>query len=292
MPTVLRPKLVYRFWQYQKERFPLAVLVFTTLVTAGSSWVFSHASLRMAVLVFFTMLLYMFHSRGFDEVKDYEHDSLNYPERPLQRGLITRSELVLLTWGAIALEIIFNLSFNTQKGIIWYFVAFTYSLLTKKEFFIRDWLRNHFFLYNFLHLLQIGIFQIYVYATLAPIRQNVLVWHWLLVLLLVFLMEFARKMRAQEADYADDTYSAKLGSKWASVVYVLIFLISLLLVRQIIASSSLLILILPVAVTILGCMFAYHYAFYQNTKNSKMVQVSAFFFYLVCHLTIMLGMKI
>lgn len=292
MPMVLRPKLVYRFWQYQKERFPLAVLLFTTLVTAGSSWSLSRAPLRLAVLVFFTMLLYMFHSRGFDEVKDYEHDSLNYPERPLQRGLITRPELILLTCGAIILEIIFNLFFNTQKGIFWYFVAFGYSLLTKKEFFIRDWLRNHFFLYNFLHLLQIGIFQIYVYATLAPIRQNVLVWHWLLVLLLVFLMEFARKMRAREADYADDTYSAKLGSKWVSVVYVLIFFVSLFFVQQIIGSSLQLVLILPVVIAILACRLAYRYAFYQNAKNSKMVQASAFFFYLACHLTIMLGIKI
>ncbi len=289
----MKDQLLFRLWQYQKERFPLSILLFTTLATVGSSWSLSSAPLAKALFLFFITLLYMFHLRGFDEVKDYEHDSRHYPDRPIQRNLVTLAELKFLTWSAIILELVLNLGFNTLNGIGWYLIALTYSLLTRKEFFARSWLRDHFFLYNFLHYIQLGIFQIYVYATLAPLQQttSVVVWHWLLVLLLVLLMEFARKMRSKEADHANDTYSAKLGAKWVSVTYTFIFLTGLFLTSQVLQGLqvSLIFLLLPISISVTALLFAFSYAFNQNRKNSSAIQACAFFFYLFCHLSIILG---
>lgn len=284
--------LAARMWQYQSERFPLAVLSFTTLAVIGSTWAISHPSdLGRVILVFLITLLFMLHLRIFDEFKDHSHDSLNYPDRPLQRGLVTKKELSVLVIVVIGLELILNLLFNSVHATQFYILVLAYTLLTKKEFFAATWLKPRFFLYNFLHYIQLGIFQIFIYISFAPINHTVVVWHLLLVLTLVLLLEFARKMRPADFDHANDTYSSKLGTVKASRVYIGILFIATIFCGLVLnrLGVTLIWLLLPTIALLLATREALGYAKINDLKHSKMVMIYAIVFYLLSYAAIILG---
>lgn len=281
-----------RLWQFQKERFPLAIIISTTLAVIGSSWVISQpSSYSRIVLVFFIAILFVFHMRLFDEIKDHEHDKKNYPNRPVSRGLLTVREVSTLAWVAVAISILINITLNSMLGCVAYLIVLGYHLLTYKEFFVKKWIRRRFFLYNTLHILQLFMLQIYIYLTLAPVNMGVVYFHLGLIVTIVVLMEFARKMRPAENDYANDTYSAKFGNKTAAKIYGSILFVgfSLTTCVMVVLQSSFLILLPLAVIVIFGISYAVNYAKVKNTKNSQMVLLFALLFYIVSNVTIILG---
>ena len=223
-----------RLYEFQKERLQLEVLIFTTSAVVLSSVAVSLPSgesmfsyLTEIIISFITLLLFMFHIRVLDEHKDYDFDSKYHKERPIQRGLISLKELLILD--VLGLITIFLLNaFFQIRAILFLLIAFAYTLLAGNEFFMKKWIRKKFFLYNFLNLLQLLFLQFYLYSLIDPkfsFKEILLTVHFIFVLFNVGLLEFARKLKikSQESE-ARDTYSSRLGMKKSVFIYTLIYL--------------------------------------------------------------------
>ncbi len=102
-----------------------------------------------AVLSFFLML------RVFDEHKDYGLDCLYYPERVLQRGLVTLDHLKVLGGLAIATQLGVSLFADGGFGraTAYWIPVMLYSGLMAREFFCGRWLQQRLVCYAASHLL-------------------------------------------------------------------------------------------------------------------------------------------
>jgi 4-hydroxybenzoate polyprenyltransferase len=106
-------------------------------------------SLTGWVITAFAFLSYLFELRIFDEFKDYKHDSLYYPDRPIQKGIISLHELKHI--GTINFLIQGILVITFRPNIYLFCIVQCYTLLMSRDFFIKDWLEKHFSLNILLH---------------------------------------------------------------------------------------------------------------------------------------------
>lgn len=218
------PSFVYRLYQYQWERFPFVVVFLTSTAVLGSALGVLDVQVGLWRLVagLLTLVLFPFHMRLFDELKDFDHDKQHYPERPVPRGLISLREIRHVLVGVLVIELLLNLWWGA--GVLAaVLLALIFSGIAAKEFFIRRWLREHFFTYLALHQLQLAFLLPYVYLLLGgalDLSNRLLVAHGLMVFVALFLLEWARKMRREEDEVSSrDTYSARLGRTGATIVY-------------------------------------------------------------------------
>jgi 4-hydroxybenzoate polyprenyltransferase len=86
-----------------------------------------------------TVLGIFFHLRVFDEHKDYADDCLHYPERVLQRGIVTLPGLARVGAVCIVLELVCSAFWRPlpqPAALVAVLVALGYSLLMRYEFFV------------------------------------------------------------------------------------------------------------------------------------------------------------
>lgn len=160
----------WRWWIYQKERFP--VFAHGPLIMAFSLSAMSFSALLRgadslppaAVLVaFVTAFLFFLQLRIADEFKDAEEDSRFRPYRPVPRGLVTLRELGWLGVGAAGIQLAGSLWLRPSLVPL-LLVAWTYLALMSKEFFVRDWLKKRPLAYMLSHMVVMPIFDIYATA--------------------------------------------------------------------------------------------------------------------------------
>lgn len=137
-----------RIVQYLRERFPPVLAVF---LSAGYAVYLVGILARVGgevgnmlatiVLVGASFLFLLLRQRVLDEFKDFRHDSKNYVNRPLQRGLITKRQLAVMGVLAFAGEIgmVFLIS---PMALIYYIPVLIFSFLMAKEFFVGKWLKT------------------------------------------------------------------------------------------------------------------------------------------------------
>jgi 4-hydroxybenzoate polyprenyltransferase len=222
MPNNKFPK---RFAIYLKERFPPHQLILLSLIFGTSAGIFaqkiSMGSYQTLRIIFSStaLLLFLFRLRIFDEFKDYYHDKKYYPLRPIPRGLLSFRELRILILATILFEFIVSFT-NGLISLTFYLFAFFYSLLLLKEFFVKNWLRNHFATYISVHeLLALFLFY-YLFSlnvkTFGQIFETKLFLFSVLLVILFFSLEVARKIRPKNLEISSkDTYSAQYGIKGA-----------------------------------------------------------------------------
>jgi 4-hydroxybenzoate polyprenyltransferase len=280
-----------RFFTYQNERFPFVVLIFTTYAVVSSSFTIVNGDFRwgkLAFIGFATGLLYTFHMRLFDEFKDLEHDKRYYPGRPVSRGLLTLEELRTLTLIVVAAEFLINL-FAPLKALLFFGVAFLYSLLTRKEFFVRDWIREHFFVYNFTHYLQTALIIVYLYVLAGShlSLSNKTLWiHFIFTNLTLTLLEWARKMRIRsEENESRDTYSARLGIRGSSIVFSLIFVSIFVLFYwlKMATGSAVLYASGALVLIVLSTLF---YSIKTTKISSNLLQLSSLIYFVLLHILV------
>ena len=285
-----------RFYEFQKERLQLEVLIFTTSAVVLSSVAVSlplgeniFNYWKEIIVSFVTLLLFMFHIRVLDEHKDYEFDTKYHKDRPIQRGLISLKELLILD--IIGLIVLFVLNiFFPLRAMLFLFIALGYTMLAGNEFFMKNWIRKRFFLYNFLNLLQLLFLQFYLYSLIDPkfsFKNILLTVHFVFVLFNVGILEFARKLKAKsEETDAKDTYSSRLGIKKSVLVYILIcftvyglflYMFSSLGFSWILFAISLTFLNLVILTTLI-------YMSNNNKTSSLLLQSFAALFYISMHL--------
>jgi hypothetical protein len=201
-----------RFWTFQNERIPLVAMAAVGLSLAAGVTKLDGSFEWASVLIATGMvILYFLQIRLADEPKDFEHDNKFYPHRPVQRGVITLKELSQLK--NIGIGIFLGLAILTGS---WVVVAFAllqqgYSYLTRQEFFMRDWLRQHFLTYQFSHYVQLFILAWLILTVLAiqPLGERFM--YFIYAMLMIGMVEASRTIGGTDKEAAQDRYSFRLG---------------------------------------------------------------------------------
>ena len=284
-----RPFLV-RFWIFQRERLPLYGLVGMALITCGVIYNFAQSPIRNYLTAAAILAFYLVQIRTADEKKDFEHDNKYHPNRPVQRGIISLNELAVINKISIGFQLLLYASFLDQRIFLLGLLSQGYALLTKKEFFVREWIRQHFFIYYISHYMQLVILFYALTQIINPSGVNA----WAIVMFFmsgIITTELGRKMYSVEEDTTDDTYSAQLGHGGSaiaiSVMATLMSLIAFYLIGK--GAQNYLFIIGPVLALGLVVNNANHYAVEPNKKNADNIEKVSNLMYVVCMLGVILG---
>lgn len=218
---------------YFRERFPpinmvlFAILLFTVhAVAAFFEIITQEQECWWMLLGVVAVISFFFRLRVFDEIKDYELDEKNHPQRVLQSGRVTKKQLIFISILGTAVELLWSILSGWQVVVCW-FVAVGYSLFMRYEFFIGSWLNKRLLLYAITHMLVMPLVILWVYSSFHP-ELNILFPFYVLAglsLLSGFSFEIARKIHAPVAEKQGiDSYSKSLGYK-VSIILVLLVLL-------------------------------------------------------------------
>lgn len=290
--AVLTPAAPFprRLAAYLAERFPVlghGVLILAyyssnqflarTLTEPGRPMHYDWTTLLGAV----TLFCFFFHLRVFDEHKDYAEDLVHYPQRVLQSGLITLRHLKILGGAAIALELILS-ALRGPAALAAWALAFGFSLLMLKEFFVRDWLKRHFLVYATSHMLLMPLLSLMVFSfATGRWPWDAPGWFWVYAwvgFFVTFNWEVSRKIRAPEDEIEGvETYTRLFGTYGAAWIVLLIRVIDTALVALVgwhlgLAPWFYAALILLFAVCLVGF---YQYRYHTNRKTAKRMEVYA-----------------
>ncbi len=222
-----------RFYLYLKERFPpflyfiFILLFFFSIYLSTEPAKFS----CFTILGFLTVFLVFLHLRLMDEIKDFEEDKLYFPDRPVQRGLISLKEIKVVLLITIFAEILLNMFLSLKIFISFLFVLF-YSFLMFFEFFLKKILRKNILYYSLPHLLIIPLLAFYIFQynpdfALAP--------HSLLLLIFVYssglCLEISRKLTLPSSHLPPFySYTHAIGFKNAFLILIFSHLVSIFLI--------------------------------------------------------------
>ncbi|MFP4597773.1 MAG: UbiA family prenyltransferase [Persicimonas sp.] len=218
-----------RLWAFSVERFPLLKHGVLIAAYVSSNQFLAHALegdadkvlFSVESLVGFLVIFGFFlHLRVFDEHKDYDEDCIHHPDRVLQRGVVTLTELKVLGGVAIAVQLV--LCWLHSPGALYaWLIAFGFSLLMLVEFFCGKWLEKRFILYATSHLMVMPLLALVVYgiATGNPPWETP-PWYWVYAFVGFFVMlnwEISRKIRAPEQEVDGlDSYTKQFGTYGAA----------------------------------------------------------------------------
>ncbi|HEX7182673.1 MAG TPA: UbiA family prenyltransferase [Thermoanaerobaculia bacterium] len=279
-----------RLSAYLAERFPLlghGILIAAyyssnqflarVLTEPGRPMHYDLSSLLGAV----TLFCFFFHLRVFDEHKDYAEDCVHYPQRVLQSGLITLRDLKVLGGIAIALEILLA-AIRGPQALAGWILAFGFSLLMLKEFFVRDWLKRHFLLYATSHMLLMPLLSLMVFSfATGRWPWEAPAWYWVYAwvgFFVTFNWEVSRKIRAPEDEIEGvDTYTRVFGTYGAAYIVLLIRVIDTALVALVGWHLGVSVWFYAALVALfLVCLIGFfQYRFHTNRKTAKRMEVYA-----------------
>lgn len=181
-----------------------------------------------------TLFCVFFHLRVFDEHKDFADDSRHYPERVLQRGVVTLRDLRLLGGAAIAIEIVLAAA-RGAAALAALLLTLGFSILMLREFFVRAWLKRHFLLYATTHMLIMPLMALTVYSfTTERYPWQAPGWFWVYAFVgffVTFNWEVSRKIRAPEQEIDGvDSYTRIFGTYGAAYLVLAIRVVDTALV--------------------------------------------------------------
>lgn len=224
-----------RLRAYLAERFPLLANGLLIFSFYSSNQFLAHALDRpgepmrydlTSLLGYLTILFFFLHVRIFDDHKDYVSDCEFYPDRVLQRGIVTLGQLKILAVLLIASEFAFA-AFCSTAAVGALLIAFVFSVLMLREFFVADWLKQRFLIYASVHMLVMPLLAmtIWSFATGQSVVR-IPIWFWIYSLVSYFLAfnwEISRKLRAPDDEIEGvDSYTKVFGTHRAADLVVLI----------------------------------------------------------------------
>jgi len=293
-----------RIYTYQKERFPLTLLVWTTLAVVLSSLAViakSHPPLSNywleIVLALTAGLIFMFNVRVLDERKDLIFDTLHHKDRPIQRGIISLNELFILN--ILLLFILFGISaFSSFYAFFYLLIALVYSMIAGLDFFLGEKIRKMFFLYNFLCLIQLFFFQIHLYALMTPkinFLHPLLYVHFIFVVTNAGIIEIGRKLKVKSSEGSgNDTYSSRMGKNKSAAFFISVILITFAIFSYLWfnLSENNWLLISGGIFFIIAISSTLHYLRSESINAQKIVEITGIIYYLALHLLIALTLII
>lgn len=281
------------FYAYQRERFPI-ILLGASLVPAilSSGAILSvHLTIEKALFTLIASLTYLFHIRVLDEDRDFQHDNLHHTKRPIQIGMISRKHLHFIDIFALTLLLIISI----MAGLIPFVIALlmlAYSFLAKKEFFLGENLRRHFFIYNGINLVQMLLMQIFVYAVFEnPFSfTTVLLAHFLFTTVGTIIFEFVRKIKSPGEDgTGKDTYTWHLGFQTSLSIYTLLLFLNITLfywITTLILPYTPWLIASPLILFVITSLFTGIYWIKQTPRTNTLMQASLLLCYGMLNLSI------
>ena len=221
--------LPVRVLAWLNQRFgPAPILLYLLLYLTGMLFtqiVAKHESTSLRPLhwvPFLAIFGYFLLVRVLDEHKDYAKDCVNYPERILQRGLVTLDHLKVVGILALVPQVVISLVVDGGFGAAtaWWLVLMAWTALMTKEFFVGDWLEPRLALYAVLHIVAGPIALVWTAALTADGHR--LPWSigWLAALP-VFVglgLEVGRKLQAPDDERPTvASYTRQFGVKGAAI---------------------------------------------------------------------------
>lgn len=231
---------LWRFYKYQKERFPIlghgllvASFSFSAIsfsrICRGADGFVPWSTYGLGVFITVTLFLLV---RIFDEFKDAEDDATYRKELPVPRGLVSLRELMVLGIIIVLAQLVIILLFFPKLVFIWLAVL-VYLCLMGKEFFVPEWLKKHQFWYVTSHMFIIPLIDILA-SGLDWVLENAAPSPGLGLFFLVsyfngIVLEIGRKIRDPENERIGVlTYSSMLGLKKALFLWIGILTITLI----------------------------------------------------------------
>lgn len=219
------------------ERFPVANFIsgafLYLLARAVVELAWPQAGRSWGYWDFFGMLIpamHLFLLRVFDEHKDFETDKIHYPQRVVQRGLVSLEEIRKLGYVAGVIQIVsFILMSPTQVSVILYLGLWVWTTLMTKEFFVGERLKGSLFLYGLLHLLITPILLSLLLSLVSEAAFSGSAWVYTLVLAFLtgWLYELARKTKGKEEETGDLSYSKIWGPSKSMMILMISNIVTL-----------------------------------------------------------------
>lgn len=279
-----------RLAAYLRERFPLlghGILILSyyssnqflakTLTDPGEPMRYGSHSILGAI----TLFCIFFHLRVFDEHKDFENDARHYPERVLQRGVITLRDLRVLAALAISTELVLS-ALRGPAAAASVLLTLGFSVLMLKEFFVSRWLERHFLVYAISHMLIMPLMALTVYSfTTQRYPWQAPGWFWLYAFVgffVTFNWEVSRKIRAPEQEIEGvDSYTKIFGTYGAAWLVLAIRVVDTAMVALVGYHLGLSVWFYIALVALFGvCLLGFlQYRFQTNAKTAKRMETYA-----------------
>jgi hypothetical protein len=285
-----RASIFRRYGAYLHERFPLVANALLIVSFYSSNQFLAQAidqaghpvryGLR-SYLGVITLLGFFLHIRIFDDHKDFANDCRYYPNRVLQRGVVTLTHLKWLLAAVLLVECTTAAICGFAPWSAWV-GALAFSLLMLREFYAGAWLRERFLLYATVHMLIIPVLT----AVIWSFATGRFFWeappiYWLYSAasyLLAFNWEVSRKIRIPKDEIQGvDSYSERLGTYRAAWLAHALRIASTLLVAIVAYQLDLSlrfygILVLILLVCSVGLA---HHILFASTKTAKRLEIYA-----------------
>lgn len=218
---------------YLLKRFhliPLTLLVASDILVVHSILQKEVSNITDYVFAFLFVLLFLFHNRVGDDQRDFAFDAKYYPERQVQKGIISLKVLNRLTIITYFLMVLLMLTINLQS--LWIGIPLLlFAWWAKKDFYLPETFKEqYFFLYNLLNMLQMLFLQVFIYFALQPFKAfDLLIWmHIAFVFALSLQIEVTRKIHHKKYP-ANDQYSDRLGVKASIYLWLMFSILSIFL---------------------------------------------------------------
>lgn len=283
-------KFFIAFIKYQQERFPLLFLVPIALsgVIGVAAVLQSHNWVTIVSGTLITVL-FLFHIRVIDELRDFLHDNEFHPYRPIQKKTISVEQLKLLRIISLCLFFVICFLFSL-KSLTLAILVFLYSTIAGYDFFCGKKIKKYFYLYNLLNMVQLVGLQLVVYTLFGwtfDFTPQVIA-HIGIVFLLSSLLEVGRKIKlAEKETFGKDTYSAHLGFKGAIILFSIIFVLTLLPLGYIFSLNEKMYgIIVPVVISFLGLYVSIIHHFKKSIESEKLFALFYFLYYVVINVTL------
>ncbi|CAN5255740.1 UbiA family prenyltransferase [soil metagenome] len=231
----MTPKDIFAYFQ---ERFPVinmalfAILFFTVQAVTVNFISRPPREVWWMALGVVAVISFFFRLRVFDEIKDFDLDAKNHPQRVLQSGRVKKKHLIYISLFGTLVEIAWSLISGFPVVICW-IIAVGYSLLMRYEFFVGRFLNRYLLLYAITHMLVMPLIILWVYSGFQPQLDLLFPFYILAGLSLFsgFSFEIARKIHVPQAERPGiDSYSKSVGYT-ASIILVLLILFSGVLIQ-------------------------------------------------------------
>jgi 4-hydroxybenzoate polyprenyltransferase len=286
----LRAGITSRLGAYLGERFPLLGNGLLILSFYSSNQFLAHALNEpgqpmkydlTSLCGFLTILCFFLHMRIFDDHKDFIEDSRFFPDRVLQSGIVTLRELKFVAAVAIGMQIAFSLAIGVAVALSWT-IAFLFSVLMLKEFFVRHWLKQRFLLYASVHMLIMPLLSMVIWSfATRRFFWEMPPWYWLYSMVgffLAFNWEVSRKIRVPEDEREGlDSYSRLFGTYGAAYLVLVIRMIDTVLVALVAFHLGLSVwFYLLMVILFLVCLIGFfQYRFRTSTATAKRLGIYA-----------------
>ncbi len=234
-------KWFYRVHRFNQQMFPFFPNVFIFVVQFSVTYFtllqFLAVTYQKETIIkdiicgAISLVLFAYLFRCFDEVKDYDDDKINFPNRPLVVGMISIKDMYILQISILCALLILNIAIpHGPDTALGFFAVFIFTILASRWFFAKKWIKPSLPLALITHNPVVYLHQLYI-LSFFEISSKTLLSSTGLFLLSVALpgtaWEISRKIRGRTEENTYTTYSKIWGPYWPLILVSILLFLSL-----------------------------------------------------------------